>query len=106
MRQRALGRGLSLSEWGLVPAEGEGTVKEKAKGEKLEAKGQKVKAESEADLFKALGLHFIPPELREGIGEIEAAEAGELPRLVETAICRGAFTITRRASDAGIRSRK
>jgi DNA polymerase (family 10) len=85
MRQRALARGLSLSEWGLVPAEGEGTAKEKA--EKL--KNKKVK--TEADIFKALGLHFIPPELREGLGEIEAAEAGELPRLVELGDLRGAF---------------
>jgi len=85
MRQRALARGLSLSEWGLVPAEGEGTAKEKA--EKL--KNKKVKAE--ADIFKALGLHFIPPELREGLGEIEAAETGELPRLVELGDLRGAF---------------
>jgi DNA polymerase (family 10) len=85
MRQRALSRGLSLSEWGLVPAEGEGTAKEKA--EKL--KNKKVKAET--DIFKALGLHFIPPELREGLGEIEAAEAGELPRLVELGDLRGAF---------------
>lgn len=86
MRQRALARGLSLSEWGLVPAAGEGTAKEKA-----ENKALRTPAKSEADLFKALGLHFIPPELREGLGEIEAAEAGELPQLVELADLRGAF---------------
>jgi DNA polymerase (family 10) len=86
MRQRALSRGLSLSEWGLVPAEGEGTAKEKA-----ENKALRTPAKSEADLFKALGLHFIPPELREGLGEIEVAEAGELPHLVELSDLRGAF---------------
>ena len=85
MRQRALARGLSLSEWGLVPAAGEGTAKEKA--EKLKNK----KMKTEADIFKALGLHFIPPELREGLGEIEAAEEDELPRLVELDDLRGAF---------------
>jgi DNA polymerase (family 10) len=93
MRQRALARGLSLSEWGLVPAEGEGTAKEKA--EKL--KNKKVKAE--ADIFTALGLNFIPPELREGLGEIEAAEQGELPRLVELGDLRGAFHNHTTASD-------
>jgi len=93
MRQRALARGLSLSEWGLVPAEGEGTAKEKA--EKL--KNKTVKAE--ADIFTALGLHFIPPELREGLGEIEAAESGELPRLVELGDLRGAFHNHTTASD-------
>ena len=96
MRQRALARGLSLSEWGLVPAEGEGTAKEKAGGG---AHG--VKVADEAGLFAALGLRFIPPELREGLGEIEAAEAGELPRLVELSDLRGAFHNHTTASDGG-----
>jgi DNA polymerase (family 10) len=94
MRQRALARGLSLSEWGLVPAEGEGTVKTKADG------GRRNPAvETEQELFAALGLHFIPPELREGMGEIEAAERGELPRLVEAGDLRGAFHNHTTASD-------
>ncbi|HXA80122.1 MAG TPA: DNA polymerase/3'-5' exonuclease PolX [Opitutaceae bacterium] len=91
MRQRALARGLSLSEWGLVPAEGEGTAKEKAEKEKVEKRKSGKPVKTEADIFTALGLHFIPPELREGLGEIEAAEAGELPRLVELGDLRGAF---------------
>lgn len=107
MRQRALARGLSLSEWGLVPAEGEGTAKEKAAKLKAEDGGRKAedggpraeggwdavgtRISTEAELFAALGLRFITPELREGRGEIEAAEAGELPRLVELADLRGAF---------------
>ena len=92
MRQRALARGLSLSEWGLVPAEGEGTAKDKAPGSSRAAA-------TEADLFAALGLDFIPPELREGLGEIEAAEAGTLPRLVESRDLRGAFHNHTTASD-------
>jgi DNA polymerase (family 10) len=92
MRQRALARGLSLSEWGLVPAAGEGTAKDKAAGSSLPAA-------SEAELFSALGLGFIPPELREGLGEIEAAEAGTLPRLVESSDLRGAFHNHTIASD-------
>ena len=94
MRQRALARGLSLSEWGLVPAEGAGTVKEKAGGG---ARNPVVK--TEAELFATLGLHYIPPELREGMGEIEAAEKGELPRLVEVGDLRGAFHNHTTASD-------
>jgi DNA polymerase (family 10) len=93
MRQRALARGLSMSEWGLVPAEGEGTAKEKAESK------QSVKVKDETGLFKELGLHFIPPELREGLGEIEAAEKGELPRLVELADLRGAWHNHTTASD-------
>jgi DNA polymerase (family 10) len=94
MRQRALARGLSLSEWGLVPSEGEGTAKEKAGGG-----AQGMKAADETALFAALGLAFIPPELREGLGEIEAAEVGTLPRLVELADLRGAFHNHTTASD-------
>ncbi|HZZ19788.1 MAG TPA: DNA polymerase/3'-5' exonuclease PolX [Opitutaceae bacterium] len=85
MRQRALDRGLSLSEWGLVPAEGEGTARDKA------AQKKSVSASDETGLFKALGLAFIPPELREGLGEIEAAEKGEIPKLIEALDLRGAF---------------
>lgn len=94
LRQRALGRGLSLSEWGLVPAEGEGTAKQKAEGG-----GQVAAIKTEAGLFTALGLRFIPPELREGLGEIEAAEPGGLPRLVEPGDLRGAFHNHTTASD-------
>lgn len=88
MRQRALARGLSLSEWGLVPAEGEGTVKQKAA---QQAPTAKVEAKTEAELFAALGLKFIPPELREGMGEIELAEKADIARLVELGDLRGAF---------------
>ena len=90
MRQRALARGLSLSEWGLVPDAGEGTAKEKAEcGESLPAK-------EEADIFAHLEMAFVPPELREGLGEIEVAEAAKagrtpLPHLVELSDLRGAF---------------
>ncbi len=96
LRQRALARGLSLSEWGLVSAAGEGTAKQKA-----EDKSQRTKAASEKDLFAALGLHFIPPEMREGLGEIEAAERGALPRLIEATDLRGAFHNHTTASDGG-----
>lgn len=79
MRQRALARGWSLSEWGLSAVEAPG------KAEKIPA------VESEEALFKALGLPFIAPELREGLGEIEAAEKGKLPRLLELSDLKGAF---------------
>jgi DNA polymerase (family 10) len=126
MRQRALARGLSLSEWGLALAEGDETVKEKVGRVGAEAEGvggqmqragnttqpetgsraadqmtggARTVVASEAELFAVLGLRFIPPELREGMGEIEAAETGELPSLVETADLRGAFHNHTTASD-------
>lgn len=83
MRQRALARGLSLSEWGLAPVEpGPASTTPIA---------APAVASDEAGLFAALGLHYVPPELREGLGEIEAAERGELPRLVELSDLRGCF---------------
>jgi DNA polymerase (family 10) len=85
MRQRALDRGMSLSEWGLVPSSGEGTAKDKA------GRNEGVRADDEKAIFAALGLSFIPPELREGMGEIEAAEKGEIPKLVELRDLKGAF---------------
>ncbi|HXQ79906.1 MAG TPA: DNA polymerase/3'-5' exonuclease PolX [Opitutaceae bacterium] len=85
MRQRALDRGMSLSEWGLVKSAGEGTARDKA------GLGQGVPAADEKAVFRALGLAFIPPELREGMGEIAAAERGDMPTLVELADIRGAF---------------
>ena len=76
MRHRALGRGLSRSEWGF-----------KSVDEKSVAPG----AKSEEEVFRALGLPWIPPELREGNGEIDAAEAGQLPKLVQLSDLRGVF---------------
>lgn len=93
MRQRALARGLSMSEWGLVPAEGEGTAKDKA------SRHASLHVATEEELFAALGLHFIPPELREGLGEIEEMEKSAAPRLVELADLRGAFHNHTTASD-------
>ena len=94
MRHRAQQRGLSMSEWGLVPAEGEGTAKQKA-----EDKGRKTDIKTEEQLFKKLGLVCIPPELREGLGEIEAAEKGALPQLVTEGDIRGVFHNHTTASD-------
>jgi DNA polymerase (family 10) len=93
MRQRALDRGYSLSEWGLVPAEGDGTAKEKAE------RGESLAVAEEAELFGHLGLVFIPPPLREGREEIAEAEQGELPRLLEVEDLKGAFHNHTTASD-------
>jgi DNA polymerase (family 10) len=100
MRQRALDRGLSMSEWGLVPSGGDETVKEKVAAVTGREDAQHPPAiETEKELFAALGLRFIPPELREGVGEIEAAEKGELPELVCFEDLRGVFHNHTHASD-------
>ena len=53
----------------------------------------------EADLYRALDLDFVPPELRENSGEIEAAAEGRLPRLLEPENLRGTFHCHTSASD-------
>ncbi len=91
MRSRALARDLSLSEWGL-------TKKDDPTAGGPGAKSV-ITARSEDDIFEKLGLHPIPPELREGLDEIERAEKGPLPRLIEEGDLRGAFHNHTNASD-------
>ncbi len=75
LRHRARERGWSLSERGLAPLDDESA--------------DAMSFATESDLYAFLELAEIPPELREGRGEVEAAEAGELPRLIERADLRG-----------------
>ena len=55
----------------------------------MSVQGRWIGGEREEDVFSALGLPFIEPELREDTGEIEAAERGELPLLIELNQIRG-----------------
>jgi DNA polymerase (family X) len=73
LRRRAIDRGLLLNEYGLFVA---GT-------------DEPVAQAGEEDIYRALGLAFIPPELREDEGEIEAAAEGRLPDLVTLDAIRG-----------------
>lgn len=83
LRQRALKLGYSLSEYALSRLE-DGSVA---------ASG------GEEEIYAALGLDWIPPELREGSGEIEAAAARSLPALIEQADLRGDVHMHTRATD-------
>jgi DNA polymerase (family 10) len=95
MRQRALARGLSLSEWGIFKKGDEPEESGKAYDRPLARKG----IDEEADLFAALGLDFIEPEMREGVDEIELAEGHTLPKLIEYGDLTGTFHNHTRASD-------
>jgi DNA polymerase (family 10) len=106
LRQRALARGFSLSEWGLVQKGGEGDRNAVPRSEATTRPGAEQTGpnelsaiKTEEGLFKFLGLAEIPPELREGLGEIEAAEAQQLPNLVTSADIRGVFHNHTTASD-------
>jgi DNA polymerase (family 10) len=87
LRQRALAQGYSLSEWGLS--------KKDAPDSGSDSHG----ITSEAGLFEFLGLRMIAPELREGLGEIEAAALGDMPELLEVSSIRGVFHNHTDASD-------
>jgi DNA polymerase (family X) len=93
LRSRALERGWTLNEYrlGSLPPD------PKAKKKKLAKKIPKVR--DETDLYHALDLDFIPPELREICGEFEAAEKHTLPKLIELENLRGTFHCHTTASD-------
>ncbi len=74
MRQIALDQGLSLNEHALSPVDENKAIIESA---------EKILCDSEEKVYKTLGLQFVPPELREDSGEIEAAREHRLPRLIE-----------------------
>lgn len=76
MRERAAARGLALERDALRDARGD-------------ARGERIPVADEAALYAALGLEWIPPELREGRGEIDAAARGAIPRLLEPGDIRG-----------------
>ena len=83
LRGRAKRRGLKLNEYGLYG----------------EATGDKLPCATEEQIYAALGLDFIEPELRENRGEIEAAEEGRLPRLLRSEELRGLIHIHTTESD-------
>jgi DNA polymerase (family X) len=73
LRERAVKDGLSVSEYSITVVES----------------GEELTYADEADVYERLGYQFIPAELRENAGELEAARRGELPTLVELADIKG-----------------
>jgi DNA polymerase (family 10) len=78
VRERAVRRGLKVNEYGVWRVDDNGRQD-----------GQRVAGADEAGVYRAVGLPWIPPELREDQGEIAAAEAGTLPALIEPGQIRG-----------------
>jgi len=83
LRSRANDRGLKLSEYGVFEI----------------STGKKVAGSEEEGVYGVLDLPLIPPELREDRGEVEAAEKGKLPKLIELSDIRGDLQMHTRASD-------
>ena len=83
LRQRALKMGYTLSEWALARLDDESTVA----------------AATEEEIYAALGMDWMPPELRENLGEIEAAANHVLPRVIELADLKGDVHMHTTATD-------
>lgn len=96
MRNRALQRGWTLNEYRLGPLP-EGRDSSRPAGQATGVSPLRIS--EEADLYRAVGLDYIPPELRENCGEFAAAAAGTLPRLIEKENLRGTFHCHTTASD-------
>jgi DNA polymerase (family 10) len=83
VREMGVKRGLKISEYGVFRAKS----------------GRRVAGATEEEVYAAVGLPWIPPELREDAGEIEAAAAGRLPALVRIEDIRGDLHCHTKASD-------
>jgi DNA polymerase (family X) len=93
LRSRALERGWTLNEYRLAPLPVDPKTKKKRPLKKIP------KVRDEADLYRAVELDFVAPELRENCGEFEAAEKHSLPKLIEQENLRGTFHCHTTASD-------
>ena len=85
MRQRAIDRGLRLSEFGLIPEAEAGDLKGMA------AAHLSLPAVDESEIYRHLDLEWVAPELREDTGEISAASSETLPRLIVPNDVKGAL---------------
>lgn len=83
IREMAVKAGLKINEYGIF----------------RESDNQKIGGEREEDVYRILGLPYIPPELREDTGEIEAALEGRLPRLIELSDIKGDLHVHSKHSD-------
>jgi DNA polymerase (family 10) len=83
LRQRALKMGYTLNEWELARLDD----------------GSTVAAATEENIYSALGMDWMPPEMRENLGEIDGAAHGSLPRIVAAADVRGDVHMHTTASD-------
>ena len=81
LRKIAISKGLRLNEWGVF------------KGDK------RVAGKTEEEVYKILGLHWIPPEMRENAGEIELGRQGKVPKLVEYGSLKGDLQVHSENSD-------
>ncbi len=83
LRELAIKRGLKINEYGVFDSE----------------TGQRIAGEEEEEVYKILDLSFIPPELREDRGEIEAAQKNKLPKLIEYPQIKGDLHMHTKWSD-------
>ena len=96
LRSRARDRGLTINEYGVYRLADPGEAGDSELGGKV---GESIAGTTEADVYRAVGLPWIPPELREGGDELLLAECGKLPVLVTLADIRGDLHMHTTATD-------
>jgi DNA polymerase (family X) len=99
LRNRALKRGWTLNEYRLAPLPPDPKAKVRAGRAVTKSITAVPKIRDETELYHAVDLDYIPPELRENCGEFEAAENHTLPKLIEKENLRGTFHCHTLASD-------
>ena len=110
LRSRALERGWTLNEYRLAPLPSSEAVGSARRADRTPQRGVPTRKKKrpvkkipkvcdETDLYRAVDLDFIAPELRENSGEFEAAEKHSLPKLIEQENLRGTFHCHTIASD-------
>lgn len=81
LRRIAIAKGLRLNEWGVYQGE------------------KRVAGLTEEEVYQTLGLQWIPPEMRENVGEIELARQGRLPKLIEYGSLKGDLQVHSESTD-------
>ncbi len=100
LRQRALKMGYTLSEWALARVkDSDGDSDADSDGDSDAGGNTPVAAATEEEIYAALGMDWMPPEMRENLGEIESAARHSLPKLIEQADIRGDVHMHTTASD-------
>ncbi len=104
VRELALKKGMTLNEYGLFKVKGQRSPPkaDPPLAEKVKTKGVRIAGKTEEEVYRALGLNYIEPELREMTGELEAAKTHQLPQLINYGSLKGDLQIQTSWTDGAV----